>query len=823
MANLKETSTWEAGIYQLETSDPVMGGENGIDNRAPRQLANRTLWLKNELARQIGLVNQTNNNLGNQKADKSVQLTAGGGLTGGGDLSAHRTLSLGTPSKITATSTNVAVSNTHSHEIDKATTTTQGIVKLNNSLTSTSQTEALTANMGKTLQDKKLDKTGGMVTGEIVSTSPNAYRLKHAGKGRSVLLRFDGDALYLLKTADGNPDGSWDSTRPFVWNVVNNTVTINGNSATASKLQNARNIAITGDGSWNVNFDGTQNATGTFTLAGSGVTAGSYNGVTVDAKGRVTAGLTQTHGLVTATTATGVANTATNNSNTFLNIVASGVGQTASVGSSTQITGANGISVSSDTVGKLIISQTLANTLTDTSTTKSLTANMGKVLKDELTALDNAKLNHHGTLGTTDLNTLIATDHVGLWHQTGNAGATTTKNYPIAKAGTLWVLPSAYLGVQFYVPFDEQVLYIRHSRNGTPPATWSAWRVIGQTINNLNSTSTTASLSANQGKILNDTKVSLSGNETIAGVKTFASAPVINNPTVWSAFQKHVADGTWVMEFPPAGSNDLRFNVKFSPNDTSKSAIYIRAPKVSKDETLAYQSWVQDANVASATKLHTARTINGVAFDGTKNITITDSTKLGKTENAVSATKLQTARQIALTGAVTGRVNFDGSGNVSLATTLKAVQRTTKTMTLTPAHNSFKTQKVSVTGMIEVYPDGRIVQYFSFVAPIVYFLRTGLQAFYRSMLNLPNFSSSDGVLLELPLWTPMPNKVQEARIHLSSNTTTWAFGEALEWAYDWDSIFNQHASIKDKAYFAFRRVAGNNDEPVSFTIIVEGY
>lgn len=52
MANLRETSTWEVGIYQLETSDPVMGGENGIDNRAPRQLANRTLWLKNQLSEQ---------------------------------------------------------------------------------------------------------------------------------------------------------------------------------------------------------------------------------------------------------------------------------------------------------------------------------------------------------------------------------------------------------------------------------------------------------------------------------------------------------------------------------------------------------------------------------------------------------------------------------------------------------------------------------------------------------------------------------------------------------------------------------------------------
>lgn len=48
MANLEETGRWEAGIYQFETSDPVMGGPNGIDNLPTRQLANRTLWLKNQ-------------------------------------------------------------------------------------------------------------------------------------------------------------------------------------------------------------------------------------------------------------------------------------------------------------------------------------------------------------------------------------------------------------------------------------------------------------------------------------------------------------------------------------------------------------------------------------------------------------------------------------------------------------------------------------------------------------------------------------------------------------------------------------------------------
>lgn len=46
MANLTETTTWENGIYQIETTDPVLGGPNGIANIQAKQLANRTKWLK---------------------------------------------------------------------------------------------------------------------------------------------------------------------------------------------------------------------------------------------------------------------------------------------------------------------------------------------------------------------------------------------------------------------------------------------------------------------------------------------------------------------------------------------------------------------------------------------------------------------------------------------------------------------------------------------------------------------------------------------------------------------------------------------------------
>lgn len=49
MSNLTEVSQWEAGIYQIETTDPVLGGPTGISNTQPKQLANRTLYLLDRL------------------------------------------------------------------------------------------------------------------------------------------------------------------------------------------------------------------------------------------------------------------------------------------------------------------------------------------------------------------------------------------------------------------------------------------------------------------------------------------------------------------------------------------------------------------------------------------------------------------------------------------------------------------------------------------------------------------------------------------------------------------------------------------------------
>lgn len=106
----------------------------------------------------------------------------------------------------------------------------------------------------------------------------------------------------------------------------------------------------------------------------------------------------------------------------------------------------------------------------------------------------------------------------------------------------------------------------------------------------------------------------------------------------------------------------------------------------------------EDKNVLSATKLTTARTIiltgdvtGSAIFDGSDDVSITatiadDShnhsisnitslqsvldSKLDVTSNAVSASKLETARTISLTGDVVGSADFDGSDNININITI---------------------------------------------------------------------------------------------------------------------------------------------------------
>lgn len=71
-------------------------------------------------------------------------------------------------------------------------------------------------------------------------------------------------------------------------------------------------------------------------------------------------------------------------------------------------------------------------------------------------------------------------------------------------------------------------------------------------------------------------------------------------------------------------------------------------------------------NAATATKLQTARTINGTSFNGTANIT---------------TVKWGASRNIAISGAVQGNANMDGSGNMNIVTTQSNISVLTGSIT----------------------------------------------------------------------------------------------------------------------------------------------
>jgi phage-related tail fiber protein len=109
-----------------------------------------------------------------------------------------------------------------------------------------------------------------------------------AGGSASTVEAIGGKGAFVGLTGDQTIGGN----KTFS-NVITGAIT--GNAGSATQLANGRTIAMTGDVSWtSASFNGTANVTGTATLANSGVTAGTYKSVTVDAKGRVTGGTNPT-------------------------------------------------------------------------------------------------------------------------------------------------------------------------------------------------------------------------------------------------------------------------------------------------------------------------------------------------------------------------------------------------------------------------------------------------------------------------------------------------------------------------------------------------
>ncbi|EPJ5206343.1 tail fiber protein, partial [Escherichia coli] len=112
-------------------------------------------------------------------------------------------------------------------------------------------------------------KGGLTATGEIISKSANGLRIAYGNYG--FFIRNDGSNTYFMLTNSGNSLGTYNNLRPLIINNANGAVTIgngltvtggingslNGNAATATKLQTARTIGgVSFDGSANIDLPG---------------------------------------------------------------------------------------------------------------------------------------------------------------------------------------------------------------------------------------------------------------------------------------------------------------------------------------------------------------------------------------------------------------------------------------------------------------------------------------------------------------------------------------------------------------------------------------
>ncbi|WP_414451511.1 phage tail protein [Burkholderia sp. 22PA0099] len=256
MANLKEESKWEDGVYQFETSDPVEGGPEGIDNVPTRQLANRTRHLKGradgndkrvgEVSKQVEALGKRVDGLG-----KDMLPIAGGALKGAllgkpGAIAANNPKSVGIGFDGDPDTGMFSPSDGHLQlgvngvpylvlQGDVMSLAAPGAMLLNagggERARLTSEGRLLIGTTSDNGRDGLQVALGASFTKGLCGAGmdvPEGGQIRATSSQFGVMLRVDDLTAYWLQTKKGDSRGGFNDYRPFSWELTNGAVSIDG-------------------------------------------------------------------------------------------------------------------------------------------------------------------------------------------------------------------------------------------------------------------------------------------------------------------------------------------------------------------------------------------------------------------------------------------------------------------------------------------------------------------------------------------------------------------------------------------------------------------
>jgi phage-related tail fiber protein len=529
----------------------------------------------------------------------------------------------------------------------------------------------------------------GLVTGGSNPTTIAGYGLTDAVSTSDV-----------VTTATANKILKLDGSAKLPASITGNA---DGNAATATKLATARNIAITGDLAWNLNFDGSANVTAAGTLSNTGVTASTYRSVTVDAKGRVTGGTNPTtiadYGLTDAVSTADVVTVAAANkilkldANSKLpaNITGNADGTAANAtklatARSIAITGDMTWSVSFDGSANVSAIGTLKNTGTPGTYTKVTTDAQGRVTAgSNPTTLagygisDGSPSNHNHTLDSLSNVTITtkATGDLVKWNGSAwvnfaptyiSGNQTITLTGDVTGTGTTSIVTSlanvGTAGTYTKVTTDE------HGRvtAGSTPTTLAGYSIADA----CKTTKWTAiSTGLTWSRLFSMTGSIVVGHSFILSITGTRNAVVFNATFLVNTGHSSVCN---IVQLNSTSYSTFKLRGEVDSNGDGFISIFDDANAITNATT-------QTLTVVVMNLRETTITPNTTFVDGTVTTGYTVSAEVRSVigasmvatnfvGNASTATKLATARAIAISGDMTGTANFDGTGDISISGTL---------------------------------------------------------------------------------------------------------------------------------------------------------